>query len=24
VEDAKSINWRLHDVTITVLDRQPE
>lgn len=23
VEDAKSINWRLHDVTITVLDQQP-
>lgn len=24
VADAKSINWRLHDVTITVLDRPPE
>jgi divalent metal cation (Fe/Co/Zn/Cd) transporter len=23
VEDAKSINWRLHDVTITVLDQWP-
>ncbi len=24
MEDAKSINWRLHEITITVLDRQPE